>query len=128
MIGYRRTQEDKMVTPTNGTATFQSLDGMRTYQVDFYISDVVASPCTLTANGKAGTGSLTFWKAPENVVLTDLSIASGPTVMVGLQPTSNDAPIPNYNFRIANFLNSIQTRPRIRVGFKQGNNVGLLQF
>lgn len=115
-----------MVTPTNGTATFMGRSG-RKYTVDFYISDVVGAPVTWGVSGNAAAGSLTFWRAPEDVVLTDLSIATGPTVMVALVPTANDGIIPNYRFRIANFLNTLTTRPDVNVGFAAGRNVGMIQ-
>lgn len=115
-----------MVTATNGTATFVGESG-KVYNVDIYISDVVAAPVTWGVSGNAAAGSLTFWRAPETVVLTDLSIVTGPTVMVALIPTSNDGVIPGLRFRIANFLNTLTTRPNINVGFQAGRNVGFLQ-
>jgi len=115
-----------MVTATNGTATFQGASG-QVYSVDFYISDVVAAPCTFGVSGNAAAGSLTFWRAPEQVTLVDLSIATGPTVMVALVPTSNDGVIPGKRFRIANFLNTLTNRPPIRLTWGAGKNIGLLQ-
>lgn len=116
-----------MVTTTNGTATFQGLNTGKMYNVDIFISDVVAAPATWGVSGNAVAASQNFWRAPEDVVLVDLSIITGPTVMVALIPTSNDAVIPNYRFRIANFLNTLTTRPSVNVGFAAGRNVGLLQ-
>lgn len=116
-----------MVTATNGTAVFRGLDSGTTYTVDFYISDVLAAPVTWSTSGLAGAGSLQFWKAPENVLLIDLSIITGPTVMVALQPTSNDGIIAGYMFRIANFLNSLATRASVGLGWGVGKNIGFIQ-
>lgn len=116
-----------MVTATNGTLTFKGASG-KTYSLDFYISDVVAAYVTINPAGKAGTGNNTFWKCPEPVVLTDMSIASGPTVMVGLQALADDAPIAGASLRIANFLNTLANRPYPGIGFQAGRNVAFTQF
>lgn len=116
-----------MVTPTLGTSTFQGINSKQTYAVDIYISDVVAAPTTWDSGSGASATSLTFWRAPEDVLLVDLSIATGPTVMTSLIPTANGGSIPLNRFRIANFLNTLAFRPAIKMGFKQGSNVGFLQ-
>lgn len=116
-----------MVTATNATAVFKGLRSGTIYTVDMYISDVVAAPVTFSTSGLATSTSLTFWKAPEDVMLIDLSVISGPTVMVALQPTSNDGIVAGYMFRIANFLNSLATRAPISLGFAAGKNIGFIQ-
>lgn len=75
----------------------------------------------------AGTGSLAFWKAPENVKLVDLSIATGPTVMTSLLLTSNGGQIPAQRLRIANFLNTLAFRPALSINFRGGNNFGMIE-
>jgi len=117
-----------MVTPTYGTAVFQGLQSGQTYSVDFYVSDVVGAPVQWDNGNGATTTSGAFWKAPENVALIDLSIATGPTVMVGLIPTSDGFPIGGQRFRIANFLNSLATRAKLALGFRGGKNIGMLQY
>jgi hypothetical protein len=117
-----------MVTPTNGTAIFQPVRGGTPITVDFYISDVLAAPVTWSLTGAAISTSDTFIKFDQDVVLTDLSIATGPTVMTGLFAKANAALINGAAFRIANFLNNIQSRPTIAVGFKANKNIQLIQF
>jgi hypothetical protein len=117
-----------MVTPTNATASFQGLKTGRFYNIDIYISDVVSAKCTLNAYGAAVAGSDNFVVLPEDAVLIDLSVITGPTVMVGLVPTSNGAPLTQYNFRIANFLSTLTSRTKLGVGFKGGNNIGFIQY
>jgi hypothetical protein len=116
-----------MVTAELGTATFQGLQTKATYAVDIYISDVVAAPVTFDSGSGAGATSLQFWKAPEDVMLVDLSVATGNTVATALVPTSNGGQIPGQRFRTANFLNTLAFRPAIKLGFKSGSNVGFLQ-
>jgi hypothetical protein len=115
-----------MVTATNGQATFQGESG-RMYTIDIYISDVVAADVTFGVSGNAASTSNNYWKAPETVYLVDLSIVTGPTVMVALVPKSNDAIIPNYRFRIANFLSTLAFRPKLSVGWAAGRNIGFVQ-
>lgn len=116
-----------MVTATYGTAMFKGVQSGKTYPVDMYISDVVGAPITWDSGNGATSTSLGFWRAPEQVVLYDLSIATGPTVMTQLVPTSNGGPIGTFTFRIANFLNSLATRPSIALGWDKGSNVGFNQ-
>jgi hypothetical protein len=116
-----------MATTELGTATFQGLQTKATYAVDIFISDVLAAPVTFDSGGGATATSLPFWKAPENVVLVDLSIATGNTVTTALVPTSNGGLIAGNRLRTANFLNTLAFRPAIKIGFKAGNNIGFLQ-
>jgi len=115
-----------MVTPTYGTAMFKGASG-KTYAVDFYIADVVNTAVKFDGGSGASASSNAFWKCPENVMLYDLSIATGPTVMVALVPTADGGQIGNFRFRIANFLNSLATRPAIALGFRAGTNFGFIE-
>jgi len=116
-----------MVTATYGTLMFKGLQTGRTYAVDVYISDVVAASVTFDSGSGATTTSLSYWKAPENVLLYDASIATGPTVMTTIIMTADAAQIGGNRIRIANFLNSLSARPVLSIGFKQGTNVGAIQ-
>lgn len=116
-----------VAAPRYGTATFQGLKTGKIYSVDIYISDVVAAPVTWDSGSGAGSTTLTFWKAPEPVILTDLSIASGLTDTTTIFPTADGGQIPGVRFRHANFLNSLAFRPRLNLGFKEGTNVGMTQ-
>ena len=114
-----------MATPFYGTATFQGLQTKATYSVDVYCSDA-AGPVNWDSGSGATATSLTFWKAPEDVVLVDLSFSSAATMVV-ITPTSNGGLIPGQKFRFANFLNTLAFRPAIKLGFRGGNNIGLIQ-
>jgi len=117
-----------MVTPTNGTATFRNLRTGEVIPVDIYISDVVGANVTWSLIGAAGTGTDSFVRFDDPVALVDLSIATGPTVMVGLVPYSNAQLVNGNAFRIANFLNTIQSRPKLALGFAAGKNIQLKQY
>jgi len=116
-----------MVTATYGTLSFKGVQTGRTYAVDVYISDVVAAPVTFDNGSGASSGSLVYWKAPENVVLYDASIITGPTVMTNFVLTADGAQVANSRLRISTFLSTLATRPSLNIGFKQGTNVGAIQ-
>jgi len=117
-----------MVTATYGTATFYGLRSKQRHSVDFYIADVVGTQVKFGVSGPASATASPFFKAPEPMVLQDLSIVTGPTVMVGLKIKADDAVIPGKIVRIANFLNTLTTRPALGIGFAEGTNVGFEEF
>lgn len=116
-----------MVTPTYGTMMLRGLASGKTYAVDFYIADVANNQVRFDSGSGAGTGSLQYWKVPEDCVLFDMSLATGPTVIFSLVPTADGAIIPGVRMRIANFLNTLAFRPTLAVGFKRGTNMGALE-
>lgn len=117
-----------MVTPENGTVTFTGRSG-KTYTYSIYSSDVVAAPVTWATTGLAGTGSTNFITAPEDMLLSDVSLTTGQTVAVGWSIWLNDAPYPSAVMTFANVLNTLQTRSFPKgFGIKQGRKVQLVQF
>lgn len=114
-----------MVTATYGTATFIGQSG-KTYSVDLYIADVVATAVKFDAGAGASATSLPFWRVPERCRLVDLAIVTGPTVMTTLVLTANGAPT-GQRYRIAQYLNTLATRSPVNVGFEQGTNFGFTE-
>jgi hypothetical protein len=115
-----------MTTPTYGTATFVGNSTRKTYSVDFYLSDA-AGFATWDSGSGASSTSNNYWIAPEQVTLTDISLATGPTVITRLQPFSDFNPIGGQFFRIAQFLNSLNSRPALSLTFAQGRRISLNQ-
>lgn len=115
-----------MVTPTTATATFVGASG-KTYSVDIYIADAVGTACKFDSGSGAGTGSLPFWKCPEQVVLRDMAIVTGPTVITNLIVTADGAVIPGQRLRLTSFLTTLATRPPLNIGFRSGTNFGLTE-
>lgn len=107
--------------------TFKGVASGKSYVIDGYIADVVGTAVKFDSGSGAGTGSLPYWKAPERVILQDISIASGPTVMTTLIFTADGAQIPGVRARIANFLNSLAFRPKLALGFNQGTQFGMIE-
>ena len=116
-----------VAAPQNGTLTFVGSSG-RIYNIDEYSSDVVAALITLSPNGAAGTGSLTYWRCPEDVVLVDYSIVTGLTDTVGLTMQQDGATVPGSIIRVANHLNTNPFRPKLQIAFPAGALVGAVQF
>jgi hypothetical protein len=117
-----------MVQAENATLTFVGINSKKPYYVDMYASDVAGAKCTFNPSGAAVATSTNFWVAPEDVALVDISIVTGLTSTVGFTPTSNDSPLSKYSIRWANFVNTIQSRPKLAIGFRAGNNIGMTQF
>lgn len=110
----------------NGTATFVGRSGNR-YSIDIYISDVAAAAVTFNPSGAAGTGSLTFWKTPEQVTLVDVSLASGLTDTTNMTLTQDGGTVSGGVLRYANFLNTLAFRVPLAITFPAQVNVGAVQ-
>jgi hypothetical protein len=110
----------------NGTITLVSKSG-RTYTCDVYLPDAAASFWTFNPTGTAGSGSPTQFRIPEDVVLTDLSIAASPTATASGLTVNNGAVIGGM-IRHANCLNSLPYRIPLRIPLKGGDFLGALEF
>lgn len=114
-----------MVTAETGNILFQGKSG-KTYGLSFYSSDVVGASCPMSLVGTAGTGSQTFWIAPEPVVMADISITTGNTVATSLSIYANDIPTGNVVSEAA-ILNTLANRTFPRVPLKAGTKFTLIQ-
>lgn len=112
--------------PRYGTAVFRGNSG-RVYNVDIYVSDVANALVNWDAGNGASSTSLNYWKAPENCIMIDLSLASGLTDTTNVVMTSDGAQLPGARLRYANYLNSLSLRPAINLGFRAGSNVSAIQ-
>lgn len=112
-------------TPKTGTLFFRG--SRQTYNVNVYVSDVANALITLNANGAAGTGSPTTWRAPENVVLTDFAMTTGTADTTNLTMQQDLANKPATVLPYAAFLTTINTRPPINVSFPAGALIGAVQ-
>lgn len=110
----------------NANFNFVSADGKTTYCVDAYIPDAVATKLTFNGSGLAGTASDTFWQAPEDVYLVDISGAA-PTA-VGAILTYTGQIYSNHTFRWANQLATLANRQKHKVFVPAGTQFGALQF
>jgi len=118
-----------MVTPTTATMSFKGMGASkRNYSVSAYISDVVGAKVLFNANGVAGATSDSYLQFNEPVVLTDVSIITGPTVATGFRMQSGAVDVPQSAILIATNLTTIQTRNAPNIGFGAMSQIGAVQF
>lgn len=110
-----------------GTATFYGLQSKQNQSVDIYISDVANAQVNFDSGNGASSSSLTFWRAPEDCVLVDISLATGLTDTTNIVATSDGRQLEGARYRYANHINTLTTRSSISKGFKRGSSVGFIQ-
>ncbi len=113
--------------PQYATLTFVGINSRKTYSKDAYLSDVVAGLINIDGGSGAGTGSPTEWTAPEFLMLTDFAILTGMTDTTAIQITRNGVPTGDI-LRFANYLNTLNSRPVLTVGFKPLDRIAAIQI
>lgn len=113
-------------TPQFATMTFRGLRTQKTYSKDVYLSDVVAAPVNFDDGAGASATSKDDYTAPEPIVLTDFAILTGMADTKAIRLTRNGVATGDV-IRYANYLNTLNSRPMITVGFKQLDRVGAIQ-
>jgi hypothetical protein len=109
-----------------GTVVLVGQSG-RTYTLDLYVPDAVATNLTFNPAGLAASTSPSSWRAPEKVTIVDVSIGTAPTA-VGCTFQANYTPINGATIRWANQLAANPNRPKLRVGLNAGDIISALQF
>lgn len=109
-------------TPKTGNLTFTGKSGKQ-YSYNIYNSDVSAAFITWATTTAAGSSSVTFITAPEDMVLTDVSVVTGIVDTTSLCLWLDDGPVPNGIILWANCVNSNPFRAFPRVGIRQGRKV-----
>jgi hypothetical protein len=99
----------------------------RQYVVDLYLPDAVAGLIGFNPSGAAGAASLTYWRAPEDVFIRDLSVTTG-TSAVGCVFNSSGAVINGAAIRYANHLNTLNNRPVLNIGVRAGELLGAVNI
>ena len=116
-----------MVTPTYGVATFVGIDSRMTYMKDIYIADVAANLIKWDSGAGASATSESFWTPPERVVLRDVAITTGPTVIFKLQLTRDGVPTGDM-IRLLPHLDTINNRPPMNIPYGAGQKVAMLEL
>jgi len=115
-----------MSAAANGTLYAVGKSG-RQYVVDIYQPDAAATLMTFNPSGAAVAASLAYWRAPEDVFIRDFSIATG-TACVGATFNSSGALINGATIRYANHLNTLNNRPPLNIGIRQGELLGAVSI
>ena len=115
-----------MVTPTNGIATFVNGRTGETQSVSIYIADAVATDVKFSLSGKAAASSQAFINARDDMILRDLSITTGPTVIFTLIVKRDDVPIGTV-VSIAQYLDTLNSRPPLAMPFRKGSKITMTE-
>jgi hypothetical protein len=114
--------------PKGGTVLFVGRNSKATYPRAFYNVDV-ANTLVRWDNGggqptsaTGGTDSLFF---DEEVDIVDISVVTGVVDTGSLRVVANFQPTGNV-LLWANHLNTLATRPTLRIGFKKGTRISLM--
>jgi len=99
----------------------------RTYTIDTYVPDAVATNLALNPSGLAASTSPTHYTTVEPCTLVDISIAAAPTA-VGAILQVGDANVNGGAIRWANQLAANPNRPRLRIPLPPGVQISFLQF
>ena len=112
---------------TNANMTAVSTSTGARYNIEVYVADAAGTQLTFNPNGLASATSATDWTAPENVIITDISVLAAPTA-VGATWTANGATINGATLRWNNQLETLANRIAMAVPIAKGTRVGGLQF
>jgi len=114
------------MTATTGSINL-SIAGGRSFTVDCYIPDAVATLVTMNPTGLAAAGSPNIWIAPQDAIITDIASLAAPTA-VGAIIKINSAVINGGTFRWGNRLNTLSNRMRQAIPIKKGDQLSILQY
>lgn len=109
---------------SNGTLT---LVGKRTWTVDLYVPDAVATFLGLNPSGLAASTSPTSYRVPQDCVIYDISIAAAPTA-VGATLSVNSETINGGTVRWANQLATLANRQKLNIPLSKGDFITFTQF
>lgn len=115
-----------MVTPMKSLLTFVGMVSSRTYSKEIYVADVAETKIKWDSGAGASATTDAFWIAPEGIMLVDVALVTGPTVIKKLQVTRNDITTGDM-LVYSSFLDSINNRPPLRIGFARGDKIGAIE-
>ncbi|GAH92058.1 unnamed protein product [marine sediment metagenome] len=128
-IGISTTQglsRARGVTPAYGTFVFVGMRSQRIYNVDSYIADVADDLIHFDGGGGASPTSPTSFTAPEDILLSDVSFKTGPTVISKLQILRGNQATGDF-LRLAAHLDTSPARSPVRLGFVRGTEVRAIE-
>src|SRR5512136_1371949 len=110
---------------TTGTIHATGVSGAG-YHVDAYVPDAVAGLWTFDAGSGASATSTPYYQFPEDVIITDISMAGAPTATRG-RITSNGAPS-SVVFAVGTQLYSLNNRPLMNIKIRKGHMFGIVNL
>ncbi len=111
---------------TSGTVFAKGLQTGMSYAIDAYVEDGVGGVWRFDSGAGAGATSAVDYQFPEDVALTDVSMAGAPTATRG-RFTSNGVPSASV-IRYGSHLYSLNNRPPLFVKIRGGNRLGIVNL
>jgi len=110
----------------NATIVLRGLRTGKTYSVDVYAPDAVATLFTFNSSGAAVAGSNSTYRAVEDCIISDISVTAAPTA-TGFTFTANGNVISGGVLRWANQLTSLPNRTQLSIPIRSGDFLGATQ-
>lgn len=114
-------------TPQHAVLQFIGLQSRRSYSLDAYVSDVANGLTTFDSGIGASATSDTSYVCPENMVLVDVSFATGLADTKRIRLVRNQVPTGD-TFDYAIHDDGIASRPRLAKVFAKGDKIALIQL
>jgi len=109
-----------------GTIILRDIKSNRTYSVDMYIPDAVATLLTFNPSGLAGTSSPSDYRIPADSVIVDITTSTAPTAVGGTLKV-NSGVVNGGVFRWADRLNTLSKRADLVIPVQAGSFISVLQ-
>ena len=113
-------------TPKHATMSFKGRSG-NIYSVDSYFSDVANALVTFDDGQGAGSGTNTFWIAPEPCYLFDVSIITGMADTTRAMVARNSIGV-GVILDYTTHVSTASFRPTLRIPFGTGSKLTVTQL
>ncbi len=100
----------------------------RTYVVDLYIPDAVATDITFNPAGLAASTSPSSFRVPEDVVINEIILSAAAPTAVGATLLVNGAVVNGGVWKHASCLSTLATRMKMNVPVRAGDFIAARQY
>ncbi len=111
---------------TTGTVFCKGLQTGTTYAIDAYVEDAVGGVWRFDSGAGSGATSAVDYQFPEDIAVTDVSMAGAPTATRG-RFTSNGIPSASV-IRYGSHLYSLNNRPPLFLKVRRGSRLGVVNL
>ena len=111
---------------TSGTIICKGLNTGMSYAIDCYVEDAVGGVWRFDSGAGAGATSAVDYLFPEDVAVTDVTMAGAPTATRG-RFTGNGVPSASV-IRYGSHLFSLNNRPPLFVKIRAGSRIGIVNL
>jgi len=111
---------------TTATILARGLSSGASYSIDCYVEDAVGGMWRFDSGAGAGSTSPDTYQFPENVIITDISMAGAPTATRG-RFCGNGVPSASV-IRYGSHLYSLNNRPVLSVKVRSTSRIGIVNL